>query len=157
MPKKSLDVIYSRPGFMLRRAHQTAISIFESAVTGLGVTPTQYGMLYVIDIIPDVDQISLGGLLGVDRSTATIVARLLEKNGYISRSVASDDRRRKLLRLTEKGKKILAEVNERTEKSQRKLLDPLTKEEAKTFLKLLAKMNTALNDISRTPIRPLQE
>ncbi len=85
MTTASLDELYLRPGFMVRRAQQIATSIFEAAVGELNLSPTQFAALHILNAYPDIDQITLSGLLGIDRSTATIVLRSLEEVGYIVR------------------------------------------------------------------------
>lgn len=58
----------------------------------------------------------------VRRSTMSQALSLLEKKGYISRSVSAEDARRKLLTITEKGEAV------------QKQLMALVREEEKTFL-----------------------
>ena len=66
-----LAVLYKRPGFLLRRAHQIAVSIFLSATAAEGVTTTsQFGLMLILRARPGIDQISLAKLLGLDRSRA---------------------------------------------------------------------------------------
>jgi hypothetical protein len=45
----SLRDLYRRPGFMIRRAHQIAVSVFLEETAELGVTSTQYGILHVLE------------------------------------------------------------------------------------------------------------
>jgi len=64
---QSLQALYTRPGFIIRRA--------------------------------GIDQISLGALIGADRSTVASVVRPLDDGGLVARCLVSNDRRRKQLRL----------------------------------------------------------
>lgn len=153
MTEKSLDELYSRPGFMLRRAHQIAVSIFESVMADLKLSPTQFALLYILATQPGIDQITLGHVLGIDRSTTTLVARLLESNGYITRQVSAKDRRRKQLKLTRKGHALLNKADKLTALTSEKILSPFDQDEARKFLELLDKLTGSLNSISRTPIK----
>ncbi len=141
---------------MLRRAHQIAVSIFESVMGDLRLSPTQFAMLYILATQPGIDQNTLGYVLGIDRSTTTLVARLLESNDLITRQVSSKDRRRKQLKLTRKGHALLKKADKLTNLTTEKILSPFSQEEADTFLMLLEKMTASLNDISRTPIKRSQ-
>lgn len=152
MEISSLDELYSRPGFMVRRAQQIATSLFETALGDLNMSPTQFAALYILNKYPDADQITLGGLLGIDRSTTTVVLRSLEDSGQIVRKQSEADRRRKLLKLTEKGRTALRKADKITKTSKNEILRPFTPEEAEIFLGLLKKLVVSLNEDSRAPI-----
>ena len=48
LPKPPLDQLYRRPGFMIRRAHQIAVSMFLEETGALGITNRQYGIMLVL-------------------------------------------------------------------------------------------------------------
>src|SRR5580704_6837883 len=99
----SLQELRRRPGFMIRRAHQIGVAVFLEETAELRVTTTQYGILYVLDARPDIDQITLARLLGLDRSTTGMVLETLEDGGFVRRKVAVHDKRRRSLSLTPAG------------------------------------------------------
>jgi DNA-binding MarR family transcriptional regulator len=132
--------LYARPGFLIRRTHQLSSAFFDEAVASVGVTTTQFGVLHVVRARPGVDQIGLGQLLGIDRSTVTLVVGLLEQNGYLRREVSADDRRRKVLQITDAGRDALERATELTRASRHRILSPLTAEEAQIFMVLLGKI-----------------
>ena len=78
MPKNRLDQLYGRPGFLLRRAHQIAVSLFLEETGDLRITTTQFGILHLLKHSPGLDQISVAKLLGLDRSTTGMVLTKLE-------------------------------------------------------------------------------
>src|SRR5690606_8803078 len=86
-PEEPLHALYSRPGFLIRRAHQIAVSLFIEEMDALGVTPTQSGILFVLSHRSGLDQISVARLLGLDRSTASMVIAKLVSAGLVSRGV----------------------------------------------------------------------
>src|SRR6202035_6042035 len=77
--------LYRRPGFMIRRAHQIAVSLFLEETGELGITNRQYGILIALKHRPGIDQISVARLLGLDRSTTGMVIKTLEKAGLVGR------------------------------------------------------------------------
>ncbi|MGE5147995.1 MAG: MarR family winged helix-turn-helix transcriptional regulator, partial [Candidatus Eiseniibacteriota bacterium] len=103
----ALHALYTRPGFLVRRAHQIAVSLFVEEMGALGVTPTQSGILFVLSARPGLDQISVARLLGLDRSTASMVIAKLVAAGLVARGVGTGDRRRRALALTPAGRKLL--------------------------------------------------
>ena len=78
MPNDPLDELYRRPGFMIRRAHQIAVSLFLEETGELGITTTQYGILVLLKHHDGIDQITVSKLLGLDRSTTGTVLEKLE-------------------------------------------------------------------------------
>ena len=101
--KTPLEELYQRPGFMIRRVHQIAVSLFMEETGKLGVTNRQYGILFVLRDQPGIDQISVANLLGLDRSTTGMVLKKLEADGLVARSAVARDRRRHSLQLTRSG------------------------------------------------------
>ena len=79
--KNPLDQLYRRPGFLIRRAHQIAVSLFLEETGDLGITNRQYGILLVLKRQPKIDQITVAKLLGLDRSTTGMVLTKLEAGG----------------------------------------------------------------------------
>lgn len=153
MPPAALRELYRRPGFMIRRAHQIASSVFLEETQQLRITPTQYGVLYLLKHVPHADQISIANLLGFDRSTTSLVVQKLEATGLVVRQVDAEDRRRKYLKLTKAGDRTLRELAVPVRRSLDRLLAVFDETERETFLKLLEKFTGAFNKSTRVPIR----
>jgi DNA-binding MarR family transcriptional regulator len=148
----SLRDLYRRPGFMIRRAHQIAVSVFLEETAELGVTSTQYGILHVLERRPSIDQITLARLLGLDRSTTGMVLKTLEEGGLVLRVVKPTDRRRRRLELSRAGRELLRELATPAGRAVERLLAPLAPPERATFLALLEKLTGAFNATSRVPL-----
>lgn len=137
---------------MLRRAHQIAVSVFMREVGDLGTTTTQFGILHILAGRPHIDQITLARLLGLDRSTTGMVVGALEEAGLLARLVHPQDKRRRVLALTEAGRARLADLKEPSARAVDQLLAPLSPEEKAVFLRLLEKLTDALNQTTRVPL-----
>ncbi len=92
----ALAYLKSRPGFLFKRTQQLASAFFMRSHAGAEITPGQFEALAAIEARPTVDQITLAGLLGIDRSTTTVVLDGLMNRGLIERRIDSDRRRRRL-------------------------------------------------------------
>jgi DNA-binding MarR family transcriptional regulator len=149
-----LEKLYRRPGFMIRRVHQIAVSLFIEETGKLGVTTRQYGILFVLKHRPGVDQISVANLLGLDRSTTGMVLKKLEEDGLVVRSIGVRDRRRHSLQLTRSGKRLLSQLVEPAQRAQARVLSVFTPREQKLFLQLLGKFTRELNESTRVPLDP---
>ncbi len=150
-PKSPLDRLYRRPGFLIRRAHQTAVSIFLEETGALGITNRQYGILLVLKHRPGIDQITVAKLLGLDRSTTGMVLATLEQSGLVGRVVGTKDRRTRSLKLTPAGARMLARLAKPARRAQARVLSAFTAKERGPFLDLLEKFARTFNDASRVP------
>ena len=138
-PERLAD-LYGRPGFMIRRAHQITISVFQAHAGELGLTNTQFGVLYILKRYPSIDQVTLAKLLRLDRSTTGTVVATLESRGFVARDVGESDRRRRVLALTAEGEAMLQQVQQKSAGTSSTLLAAFTSEERAVFLDLLARL-----------------
>jgi DNA-binding MarR family transcriptional regulator len=146
-----LEDLYRRPGFMIRRAHQIAVSLFLDETGALGITNRQYGILFALRHRPGIDQISVARLLGLDRSTTGMVIRKLEQAGLIGRAVGARDRRRASLALTRAGERLLDRLAAPAQRAQARVLAAFTTAERAQFLALLDKFIVKFNGETRVP------
>lgn len=153
-PNNPLEELYRRPGFMIRRVHQIAVSLFIEETGKLGVTNSQYGILFVLKHRPGIDQISVANLLGLDRSTTGMVLKKLEQDGRVVRSVGAQDRRRHSLQLTISGEKLFSQLAEPARRAQARALSAFSPREQALFLALLDKFTRAFNGSTRVPLDP---
>ena len=145
MPPHDMEDLYARPGFIIRRAHQIVAALFDEAAADLGITTTQYSVLHTLRATPGLDQI-------IDRSTATMVLRLLEENGLITRTSDPQDRRRKLLALTGEGVALLQRAEPVTHVISDQMRTVLSEKELATLKSLLGKFVSAFNGRVRNPL-----
>ena len=148
----SLEDIYRRPGFMIRRAHQIAVAVFLEEARESRITPTQYGVLLILERRPGIDQNTLARLLGLDRSTTGMVVRKLAGRGLVARATGAGDLRRRELRLTRPGTALLDEMVVSARRAQQRLLSPLPAPERQRFLDLLGRLTEAFNETTRVPV-----
>jgi len=150
---KSLDQLYSRPGFLLRRAHQIAVGIFVTECAGVGLTPPQHGVLIAVEKRPGLNQAELARLLGFDRATVGQVVEGLELRGLLRRTSSAHDRRNKSLALTPRGETRMRRAARAIQRTSERLLSPFTRGERELFIELLERLTGELNQESRTPLR----
>jgi DNA-binding MarR family transcriptional regulator len=143
------------PGHLARRFQQIAVAIFHAEVeeAGFDLTPVQYAALAAISTHPGVDQATLAGLIAYDRTTITGVVDRLVQKGFLVRQPSKKDRRAHALEMTDEGRETLLAVAPAVEAAQDVMLRGLSDEEAAEFLRLFRKAITAVNDLSRAPLR----
>ena len=132
-----LQDMYRRPGFLLKRCHQVAMAIFLDECREYNVTQSQYGCLRALQEFPGSDQITLGRLVGLDRSTAGLVVKTLDDRGLIERVVNRADKRRMRLKVSADGERLLRDIAPAATRAQARVLAGLPRESRAIFLKLL--------------------
>ena len=139
------------PGHYIRRLQQIAVAVFLQATEAHGVTPVQYAALNQVARMPGVDQRTLARSIGLDTSTIAAVIDRLEARGLMQRQASAEDRRVRLLSLTDAGQELLAAVGPDVMKAQDRMLHPLNRTERAEFMRMLRMVVTANNELSRAP------
>jgi DNA-binding MarR family transcriptional regulator len=147
-----MEALYQRPGFIIRRTQQIVLALFDEAAADLGITTTQYSVLHTLRAHPGIDQTGLCELIGIDRSTATIVLRLLEKNGLVQRQQHEGDKRRNQLMLTTEGQNMLVRAAPLSEAVSRRMREVLSEEEFTQLSDLLKTFVYAFYRRIRNPL-----
>ncbi|MEO5706434.1 MAG: MarR family transcriptional regulator [Alteraurantiacibacter sp.] len=147
-----MATLYRRPGFMIRRAHQISLALFEEAAQEFGITTTQFSVLHTLRAWPEIDQVSLCTLIGLDRSTATLVLTTLERNALIERRQDPDDKRRNLLVLSPQGRALLERTTPLATAISGPMGEVLSEAELEQMCALLGRFVAAYNERVRTPL-----
>ena len=122
IPAVDLDQL---PGHHIRRLQQIAVAIFLQETESTGITPVQFAALQTVANSPGLDQRTLARSIGFDTSTIAGVIDRLEARGLMQRKASADDRRVRLLHITDAGRALLAEVQPGMQRAQQRMLAPL--------------------------------
>ena len=128
------------PGHLFRRLHQLAVARFTARMEDVGLTPIQWSALVTTLQRPGLDQSSLSREIYIDTSTVNGVVDRLEARGLIQRRPSPEDRRLRLLYVTEQGQAVLDDATARVVETQGWLLQPLTPKEQAQFMALMHKV-----------------
>lgn len=139
------------PGHNIRRLQQIAVAIFLQETADFGVTPVQYAALQAVANAPGIDQRSLARAIGFDTSTIAGVVDRLESRGLMRRQLSTEDRRVRLLSLSDDGAELLREVQPAMLRAQHRIMAPLSADDQAVFLRLLKVLVTENNEHSRAP------
>ncbi|MCZ7484024.1 MarR family winged helix-turn-helix transcriptional regulator [Rhizobium rhizogenes] len=134
--------LYNRPGFKIRRAHQTAVAIFAAETSELGITSTQFGILFALASVADLDQAGMARLVGLDRSTTGLVVDLLERRELLHRVMHEEDRRRRVLNLSAKGRALFERSLEPAATAVKSLLGDADQSEVSRFTDIMEHLVT---------------
>jgi DNA-binding MarR family transcriptional regulator len=137
-----MSTVLDLPGHLIRRLHQKSVAHFAANMTAAGfdLTPVQYATLATLEDNPGIDQATLSALIACDRVTMGGVVSRLEERGYVERAVRKDDRRARVLHITERGASLLRVVMPAVRETQEQTLHGLSEEERVQFMGLLARL-----------------
>jgi len=147
----TFDTLADRPGHLIRRLHQIHVALFLEECERFNLTPIQFGVLDVLKDKEMRDQITIATMIGIDRNTAADVIRRLASRGLLTRPDNPSDRRTKLTKITEAGRRIVEQVRPGMIEAQIRLMAPLSADEYERFMQLTQKLITANDHNSRAP------
>ncbi|WP_244491445.1 MarR family transcriptional regulator [Bosea sp. Root381] len=134
-------VLDEQVGFLMRRAQQRHIAIFQRIMGDDGPTPTQFAAMAKLGGGEEISQNQLGRMTAMDPATIKgVIARLAER-GMVERRPDPDDQRRVRVRLTSKGLEAMPALIEKARAITAATLSPLSREEAERLLGLLGRLD----------------
>ena len=136
----AMDDVYTKPGHLIRRLQQIAVAAFMQECADQAITPVQYAALVAVRDNPGLDATRIASLIAFDRSTLGSVLERLEAKGLIERRAKAEDRRIKILEISNRGAKLLDEAEPAVLRAQERMLDPLNHEERRDLLGLMRRI-----------------
>lgn len=126
---------------LLRRVLQEHGASWQARLPRL--TKPQYAVLHAIGETPGIEQAALRHRAAIDKATLASLLVRMEQRGLIERTVDSEDRRHRLLRLTADGSAELAASIPVADSVDADMLDRLTLAEREQLHALLGKLAAA--------------
>src|SRR5438552_7399013 len=126
-------------GNALRQATRAVSRLYDEELRGVGLRTTQYSLLRRLSAAGEVRQRDLGGLTSLDETTLTRNLRPLIDAGWVAIR-PGEDRREKLVRLTDAGAAKLREARPGWERAQQRLRSLLPEGAWSSLLDLLPEL-----------------
>lgn len=133
-------VLDAQVGFLMRVAMQRHTSIFTANMLE-NLTQTQFAALAKLYEVGPCSQNHLGRLIYLDAATIKGVVDRLSVRGFLTVLNDPNDRRRRALDLTERGRQVTGEAMKVASEITAATLAPLTAEEQRTVLRLMRKLS----------------
>ena len=129
------NALESRLGYQLRRASAVMMADLARELADLDLRPAEVTTLLVIGENPDCSQTEVGQALAIKRANMVpIIARLMDR-GFVARTRA--DGRSHALTLTDQGRKMADEANQRIAAHEARFVTQLATGEVETLLRCL--------------------
>jgi DNA-binding MarR family transcriptional regulator len=106
-----------------------------------GVSMWGYSVLLALDHSTVRTQAALAEAIGADKTRIIPTLDELQDNGYIERSPDPDDRRVRLLAITESGRAVKDTVQEEIQRGEERWLGTLSAGDRRVFLKVLRELS----------------
>jgi DNA-binding MarR family transcriptional regulator len=124
----------------LRQATRAVSRLYDEELRGVGLRTTQYSLLRRLRAAGEVRQRDLGGLTSLDETTLTRNLRPLIDAGWVAIRPGEEDRRAKLVRLTDAGAAKVQEARPAWERAQERMRSRLPKKTWSGLLELLPEL-----------------
>lgn len=139
-PMPAAYVLEEQVGFLLRKAQQRATEHFNAVMGRFSITPTQFAALAKLDDLGPTSQNQLGRLTAMDPATIFAVVGRLFKRGWVTLMPDPDDARLVIVDLTADGRQAIAAMKAMAADVSAATLAPLSPDEARLFLALVARL-----------------
>jgi DNA-binding MarR family transcriptional regulator len=116
------DLLAQCACFDLRRATRAVSRLYDDCLRVSGLNITQYSVLRMIEFGQQISVSTLSRYMVVDQTSITRALAPLERDGLI-RSRAGSDKRTRIVSLTKKGTKLIANAKPRWDRAQKTLLN----------------------------------
>ncbi|KMV35957.1 MULTISPECIES: transcriptional regulator SlyA [Franconibacter] len=123
-------------------------ALIDHRLKPLELTQTHWVTLHNIhELPPDQSQIQLAKAIGIEQPSLVRTLDQLEEKGLISRHTCASDRRAKRIKLTEKARPIITEMEDVIRKTRGEILSGISEAELNTLLNLIARLEKNINEL----------
>jgi len=140
------------PSHLLRRCNQFFGDLFALESGDKDLTKQQYLLLTALDQHDGASQTALVEATGIDRSTLAEMVRRMLVRGLLSSNRTQSDGRANAISITQAGRRILRSARLAAERAERALLEPLPPAERSRFVKSLALIAAAADQLAATNV-----
>lgn len=128
------------PSRLIGQVALSANRLVDRALAATGSRRYQYALLAALEEFGPASQADLGRRTGIDRSDVVAAVNELAARALVDRSPDPSDRRRNIITITEAGVRHLADLDRLLGEAQEALLEPLSPDERRRFVALLARL-----------------
>jgi DNA-binding MarR family transcriptional regulator len=134
-------------GLNLRRAARVVGRRYDEALRPIGLNNGQFATLCVIAAFDPLSMHGLAEHLSMDRTTLTAALKPLKRRGLVSNRFDKQDRRTRIISLTDDGMQLLAEAIPLWKKVQRRISGEMGTGGLPVFRAQLALLSSANSDV----------
>ena len=125
---------------MLAPLVRDMVAAEEPVLEAHGLTMWGYVILSALDRSSIRTQAALAAAIGADKTRIIRILDDLQDDGYIERRPDPDDRRARLLAITDAGRRVKDAVQNEIQRGEERWLGELSADERRTFLRVLERL-----------------
>jgi DNA-binding MarR family transcriptional regulator len=138
-------------GFVIHDVARLLRKRFDQRARALGLTRAQWQVLAHLSRNEGINQSGLADILEIENITLGRLVDRLEDSGWVERRLSGNDRRVRLLHLTEKAKPILGRMRALGLETRNEALSGLSAAEQTTLLTMLRHVRANLSERDAAP------
>lgn len=126
-------------GFNLRKANRAVTQLYDEMLRPAGIRVTQYSLLVVLKLVGPVLVTDLAEKIVMDRTTLTRNLEVMEKQELVN-VAPGEDRRTRLVTITETGAKVLSDAYPLWQQAQTKIREYMGEERLQVLMTDLSEL-----------------
>jgi DNA-binding MarR family transcriptional regulator len=134
--------LIEKPTWLISQTSVHAHRLLTGALASAGSRGYDYRLLAALEEFGPASQAALGRRTEMDRSDVATALEELVVRGFVGRSADPQDGRRNVVTITASGRRHLERLDELLRQVQGELLEPLSRQERRTLVDLLARVLT---------------
>ena len=138
-------------GYLLSDNSRLLRRLFDQRVSDLGLTAVQARLLLALEKFPEQNQAFYADRIEVEPITLTRLADRMEEAGWIERRPAPQDRRARILAITEKAQDIVKPLRAIVDQLVEDILEGIDAEERERLARLLEVVGNNMTAQRETP------
>lgn len=153
MPPKSVDspahaTLQEQFGLAIGEVGRAWRHKLDQRLKPLGLSQSKWrALLYVSRIPAGISQAELARMLGIEAPTVTRLVRQLEEQGWVRRRALADDARCKMVHLTPRTKKVMAQIDAAISELRAETVGRLTEQQAAAGLAAVEALQRFLDQV----------
>jgi len=136
----TLQRVAGRPTWLLGRANARSQALLADAFAEAGMRGYHFRVLAALEEHGPISQADISRVTGIDTSDVVAAVNHLVASGFARRQPDKVDRRRNVISITKSGLTAVDRVGRIVDGVQDLVMEPLSANERKTLLRLLAKL-----------------
>jgi MarR family transcriptional regulator, transcriptional regulator for hemolysin len=126
-------------GWLLSHVSHTLTTESTAALEGSGISPRGHAVLAAA-MSGEYAQTELARMIGLDKTTMVVTVDDLEAQGLVERTPSKSDRRARLIKVTEEGRRKVEVANQVLDRVRDDVLQALPVQEREVFVRALARL-----------------
>ena len=135
----------SRVSYKFDRLNKDLTKYFNEKLKKQNVTRSEASILFILNKEDHISQSQLSKALEVNEATITRALTRLENKHLVEKVLSEEDKRKKLVTLTNKGKDICEEIMKHQEEFKKDLFEDFTDEELENLKNSIEKISKKLH------------